>query len=801
MRIPFLIIAVISIFLLPASGSIHTGDNAMTGGEPAGKLDQYISTTSHQKLYLHFNKNSYVAGEEMWFNAYLLDAVNHLPDTAQTNIYVDLISSGGVLMERRVLLAANGTAEGDISLPLTLPDGNYYIRAYTNWMRNFDEDFFFKRYFYIENNRYDDIIPRSEVRSNRRFNRDLGRKAAEFEFAFFPEGGEMIGNVTNRVAFKAADALGRGVDAKGVVVDGNGNELVRFETIYAGMGSFELLPEPGSVYHARVSINGQRARTFELPAARRDGVAIRVERENNEILLNLSSGLSPGDHGFIDKVVLIAHTRGEVKYSETIQLVNGSAGISISEERFPAGITHFTVFSENHVPLAGRLVFVDRDDGFIFTPRVRKIEQDGEEYYALQLNVSDPDGNPVEGRFSMSVLTGNFDPPGTSANIISNVLLSSDLKGVIENPQHYFDHEKDLKTGLDHLMMIHGWRRFSWTSVLAGELPRLIHEPSSSITVAGRLIDPANDEPVAGQFIQLKVLGDNDVFTSRTTSRGRFEFGGLNYPDAFRIELSSRRLHGNHPPRIELATSDISGFDYTPNIHTREEQVTGRGSNWSRTPEAGRSPYALATGSKSSSPRQYGIPDQTIFIDRDQSTHRTIYDVLLAKAVGLQAHGNQLIFRGPSSIHLSNEPMYMVNGVQTSRATVLGMNPMEVERLELYRGTSAAAFGVRGGAGVIIAFTRQAGDRGFEDTKEYVIVGYHSPREFYSDVITNALGYSPEDRTARTILWEPGLTTGSDGADIVILPVSPGSETMKLIIEGVGTAGGLGSGEFTLEFR
>ncbi len=771
--------------------------------DPADKLAVYTRYASSQKLHLHFNKNNFKAGETMWFSAYLVNAVSHLPEEENTNLYVDLIGSDGVLMEKRVLLAENGFAEGDISLPPALPDGNYMLRAYTDWMKNFGEDFYFTRYFYISNPGYEDMIPRSDVRSNRRFNRRLSQLESDHEIAFFPEGGHLAGGVSNRVAFKAVNSLGGGVDAAGVVIDDAGNEVATFTTLHAGMGSFELVPETGRNYMARVEFgNGGRDQEFDLPAVRQDAVSLRVDPGGDVIKIVLNKGDASGGPVSRENYHIVAHTRGRVIHSTPVRIEEGTASVILSQDKFPAGITHITLFNTDGSPLAERLAFVNKDESLMIYPRVFRVEHEQQEYLALRIEVTDEEGREVDGHFSISVLAGGFDPPGSTSNILSNFLLTSDLQGLIENPQDYFDPEQGLDKELDLLMMTHGWRRFDWGEVIAGEMPELPHDPSSSLTISGRITDPAKNEPVNNHFVELKVLsGHDDTFSTRSDGRGMFVFDGFEYPDLFQVEIGSHRLAGDYPPEIELQRTQIRGYDYTPSIFTAEEQITRRGRNWNRVADAGRSPYA-ETAERSRSLQRYGVPDQTIYIDRETVTQRTVLDVLIERAQGLQLFQGQLMFRGPTSINLSSEPMFMLDGVQTGRDVVLSHSPREIERIEIFRGSSAATFGVRGGAGVIIAYTRQAGDRGFRDTRQYTINGYHSPREFYSDFITASSGAPADEGTPRTIYWDPDLLSGDDEDDnTIFLPWSENLGKMKVIIEGVGRYGGLGAGEFTIEPR
>ena len=775
---------------------------ALAAREPGEKLQQYARNAPLQKVYLHFNKDSYQAGEVMWFNSYLVNSVTHLPDTTPTNIFIDLISSSGIVMEKRVLLAENGSAKGDISLPLILPDGNYRIQAYTDPMRNFGDELYFTRYFYITNKKYEDMISRSQVGANKRFNKALQVSAEDYEIVFFPEGGEMIQGVNNRIAFKAVDALGHGLDARGTIVDQGGNELVNFNTLHSGMGSFEFKPEAGSSYRALVSFMGNRQQVFDLPGAMRNGIALRLDRENENILIGLQSGSEPDEPGFINDIYILAHTRGEIKYSEQVEFSSGRAKVVIPEKQFSPGVTQITVFSGDHKPLAERLVFIKKEDDFIFRPFVFRSEYEGDEYYGLQMEITDHAGNPAEGNFSMSILDGFDDHPVFSDNIMSNFLLTSDLEGIIEDPLFYLETGQDRGIELDHLMMTHGWRRFNWEKVLADDMPESSYLPSTGLAIRGRVTDPSKEDPVNNFQVRMRVLNEKiDVYTTRTDRRGYFIFNDLMYYDEFRVEIGSNRLPGDYPPNIELFTDDISGYKYQPNIYTREANIIQRGRDWKRTAAAGKSPYS-GSFERRPAPRRFGTPDQTIYIDREKETRNSVLEVLRARATGLQTHGNRLMFRGPGSLNLSNEPMFMLDGAQTGSDVVLRIHPREVERIEIFRGASAAIFGVRGGSGVIVVYQRRAGDPGLQDSKEYLMTGYHSPREFYSDMFTLPFADKQAEGQAGTaVYWKPDIISGRGEDNTVLFPLTQNSSKLKIIIEGMGSQGGLAAGVFMVDIQ
>jgi hypothetical protein len=761
--------------------------------EAAGMLNNYNRHLDPLKVYLHVNKNNYYAGESVWFQAYLLDGRNHLPDTSATNLYVELVSRDGELMAKRILLAEKGRAEGDIVLPYDISDGNYMIRAYTDRMRNFDEEFYYTRHLYIHNQGYANMIPRSEIRSNRRFNNRLESMHDTREIFFFPEGGEMIGGIPVKVTFKAVDGLGNGIEVKGEVLDGS--EVVAvFESDQGGIGNFEFKPDAGTDYTARVSFGGDRPQNHSLPKVLAEGTTLRVIQDEENIKIDIfSAGLSTSE----EEVLLVAHTRGEVISTTRIRLNAGEAGISLPRDRFPSGIAHLTLFSGDWVPLSERLVFIDHRDAFVFYPRVIRQTFENRDYYLLTLNVTDKDGKPVKGTFSLSVLQddgGAGGAAGSRGNILSYMLISSDLPGITHDIHNYLDPELDLSAALDNLMLTSGWRRFEWDDVLSGGMPEMEHQASSSLAISGRVMHPAGERAVPNFPVRLDIRGENGSFETRTDNNGVFLFDDLLFYDDTSIRISSDRTIAKSPPDFELYSAQITGIDYVPGIHTLPQQITRRGDEWTRTPGAGRSPLARKRDD-GISPSQYGVADQTIFID-PEPRQTSMYDILVTRVRGLN---HNLQFRGPTSMHLSNTPTYILDGSEVGQNVFLTLDPRYVQRIEVFSGPRASIFGVRGAAGAILAYSRRPGDPGMPDYEEYLIQGYHSAREFHSDLLPVHAPGNRQGVPERSLLWKTDLVTDESGNITVSMPVSTASGMLKFIVEGAGFEGGIGFGVFSVQ--
>ena len=761
------------------------------------RLETFSSFIQPQKVYLHFDKTTYYTGETIWFKGYLFSGVTHLLDERKSNLYVELINTSGDAVDMRILYVEDGLASGDIELRQGLPDGNYMVKAYTDWMKNFSEDMYFTRHIYIVNPEYENIIPRREVRRNRRFNRNIERMDGNYEVAFFPESGNFLEGVNNRVAFRVVDQLGSGQKAEGEIVDSRGNVISNVSTDFSGIGVFEFNPEEGSSYEARLTVNGSRHQSFSLPDIMDEGYTLRIDQKEGFININLNSRVSGDNELYSRELYLIGHTRGHPRFVQTIDMPDGNMEINVDENLFPSGIAHFTLFTERYRPVAERLIFINGDDELYFDTRADVTRIDGREHIELNMRVINENHEVTQGSFSLAAVTGIDDTLFPSNDIMSYLLLDSDLQGMVENPMQYIFPKPDQEVTADHLLMTYGWRRFKWENVVAEEFPEIRYEPHAGLYITGKLLDPSKDESLSNYPVRLEVKsGHNNVYTTNTMRNGNFIFDGLNYKGTFDIELSSRRLPGNYPPVMELLIDDGRDFDYEPGTFTREHKITDRGEDWERIRGLSRTNTGKLND-RPVSPQLYGVPDQTIFIDHENSADRSLFDVIRNRATGVSFDGNRLLIRGQTSVYFNNEPRFMLDGMFVTRDVFLNLYPGDVERIEIFRGTRAAIFGVRGGTGVILAYTRRPGYRGFDDVRELVMLGYHTPKEFYSDLLPS--GNTSRNSRQRTVHWDPDLVPGNDGVINVQFPVPQGADRIMVTIEGAGFYGGIGFAGFTIE--
>jgi TonB-dependent SusC/RagA subfamily outer membrane receptor len=757
----------------------------------AEKLESYYNRYPQQKVYLHLDNVAYHAGEKIWYKAYLLDAKTHKADTISKTLIVELVNSFGVTNMIQMIKLDRGFANGDFYLPDTIPEGLYQMRAYTNWMRNFGQEYFFKKDINIWNPEHSYTLYRDDKLANKKHKKQSMRKSKNIDIQFFPEGGYLVAGLESRVGFKAVNELGLGFDMEGNILDNSKKIVSSIESEHLGMGAFNFVPEAGKKYHAEVHTGDGKNYRFNLPETLASGYVLNVlENQNKQLKLSIKSSLP-------DPVVMVAcHMRGKVVYSRQVQLVNGGRVVDIPLNDAPSGILHITLFDDQREPRCERLVFVRAEDLLRIAVLKQKSEFKPREKVDINFLVTDQQNNPVEGNFSLAVSDRDLanNAADFQSGIITNLLLASDLTGRIEKPEYYFDeNNQDADDALDYLLMTQGWRRFIWNDVVNENRLAIQYPIQTGIAVHGKITKELFDRPLKDLPVTLTVVSEfNDVFVTRTDNRGRYSFDLPDYEDTIQVEITCRRKNGRKNLVIYIDDNDLPETEEIYSSYSRDMIV--KGTNRFKPPP----PEEIDT-MKVTSEGIYRTADYVLEVTDDMRTYSNVLDMIQGRIPGVQVSGNSVLIRGPSSINLSNEPLYLIDNIPVDVSAVQSMNPMDVERIEVLKGPSAAIYGSRGSNGVIAIFTIR-GSFVIKGILKFDMLGYHRPREFYSPKYGTRFDDLVEDYRT-TLYWDPDIRTDSTGFARISFYCSDVSSDFHLVIEGISKEGKIGSNEKVIQVQ
>lgn len=366
------------------------------------------------------------------------------------------------------------------------------------------------------------------------------------DLQFMPEGGHIIvGHLTN-IAFKAIAEDGKGTVITGTILDQNQKEITSFSSSYRGMGKFSLMPQPGSNYTARVRLPDNNTKDYPLPNVQNTGISLKVINQRMSDSMEVQIISSPDLQNTKNQFFLIGQSNGMPYYGASVILKQALTRVMINKDLFPSGISRFSLLDSQRRPLNERLVFIDHKDQLIIKLQSHKSSYTLRDSISIAIQVQDENGKPIQGSFSLSVTDDNRIKRDSlnENNILSSLLIDSDLKGLIETPGYYFLSEQKEKAwvDLDNLLLTQCWTGFSWPEVLEQQKP-LLFPAENEFKISGTVTNIFN-KPVANSGVILLSQKPFLFMDTLTNNEGRFTFSDFPLADTAIYMLQSRNKRG-----------------------------------------------------------------------------------------------------------------------------------------------------------------------------------------------------------------------------------------------------------------
>lgn len=481
-----------------------------------------------EKVYVQTDNNCYFVGDTLWYKAFVLRADDNKPTNMSKLLFVELLSPDGVVVERqRIVVSNKGVTCGQFALQDSLYSGYYEIRAYTRWMLNFnvthrdytldDKHLFYNNnmahdFFREWNGLYSRVLPifsKPKQKGNYDGKYMYGRPKQEVEFVdkpklkvrFYPEGGTLLEGVQNRVAFDICDNDGQALQISGSLDDGT-----KLQPAYMGRGTFLVTP------------NGQKATfkwndkewTFKLPKSHAEGVALVLDKGKAKWT---SRGVGVSAYAVM--------CRGKLYLFER----TSSTSASLAMDKLPSGVNELMLLDADAKVLASRLFFVNHDDKVKnVSVKTDKMEYKPFEPISLEVKGAEP-----KMPFAISVRDARTDDTSfDDGNMMTEMLLCSDLKGFVASPAYYFESNDEAHTkALDNLLMVQGWRRYK-------RVPILRYRPEVTLTYEGTVnkmlgVDMLTLDDVEGLDNKVSVAADGIKKAEDAVSEGAVNMTGESF--------------------------------------------------------------------------------------------------------------------------------------------------------------------------------------------------------------------------------------------------------------------------------
>ena len=722
-----------------------------------------------EKLYLQFDRPYYNPGETIWFKTYIFSA--NMPSLISKTVYADLVDEKGNIIERKMAPVVMSSAAAAFDLPSNITSSTVFVRAYTDWMLNFDSSFIYTK-----------AIPVIQVKPA------VAKKTAPKNFLqFFPEGGDLVQGIESRVAFKASDVHGLPYNVSGEIVDSKGNSIIKFSSMHDGMGYFSFKPDGTEQYKASWKDASGKIQQTILPAVKKTGYVLSVTQDASDIkfLISRPEGEVPAEA----TVTIVGQMQQQLVYMARANVSKGpTVHGSIPVEKMPAGILQLTIFSADKKPLAERIVFVNRQDYYFITDLNSPLKSfEKRKKNVIQVDVPDT----IRTNLSVSVTDAGINPRlDGEEDIFSGVLLTTDIKGYVHHPSYYFSNESDsVKNHLDLVMMTNGWRRFKWSDALAGKYPKTSHQPSDYIALNGKVNGLSKTDLVNKELSAiLEINKKQDFLNIPVGSDGSFVLEGLIFFDTAKlyyqfnndkdkiltsranIDIKSNLLnvpfsakndsnlayHSVIPPKdvwadnIALSEKNLAVLDARNKVQTLESvTVTARQKSKKDLLDEQYTTGFFSAGDA-----------YTFDVSEDMSAMGalSILNYLQGKVAGLQITGvgtqAQMSWRG-------SVPSLFLNEMSSDMSLIQNINMADVAYIKVFR---PPFFGATGGGsgGAIAVYTKKGANVYNNDVKGLdfaKIPGYNSEKEFYSpDYSQYDERHSDGDYRA-TLYWNPFILT------------------------------------------
>lgn len=470
------------IILFLCANIVYTANAQVNNDSVVARALIVGSVLPQERVYLHFDNNSYYLGDTVWFKAFVTSHNDDRPTKHSHVLYVELVAPEGYIVKTEKYKIENGSCEGSITLDPAYLSGYYEIRAYTRYMINWGKDAIFSRVFPVfdgvnEANWHIHNMCNRSRNSNRN---DYKQKKKVCNLIFYPESGHLVYDIETRVAYELTDSNGKELDYEIIILADN-KEIAKTSPSHRGKGSFKFIPRPGIEYKALVNVpNDKKRNIFNLPIIENNGVVINVTESKDSCCFVINNNYS----SYTELAFIIQH-RSSLGFYKNI--LGNKDKFAIAKEELPEGVNRAIVFN-GRTPLAERLFFVEHDSILPFDHQSARLKVSvnnkktsiihPKPYEKITIVAEREDGNPIndETEFAISITdVAGSTQTSWNYNIYSYLLLGSEIKGYIPDAGQYFDHSNvNRKNHLDLVMLTNGWTAYDWEKLTAENMNDIV---------------------------------------------------------------------------------------------------------------------------------------------------------------------------------------------------------------------------------------------------------------------------------------------------------------------------------------
>jgi len=344
------------------------------------ELDSLI--TWQERVILHIDKSIIAENSSIFFKAYLLTGPNRVRATLSKVLKVELRDKEKQIVATQYHKVEDGMTEGVLTLPKKMEEGTYTLIAFTRWMQNYGEPFYFtEKLQYVSNGT--ERIKDKQV-------------AFSPAVTFHPEGGNLVADLSNKLLFKIhSTEVTSPIHAK--IIDKNNNEVAATVSFGPSLMSTIFYPRKNENYWLKLGDQ----RSYQLPASLTSGYLLSI----NNIDPNLISIGVQATQEFLNSSIWIKGEMSGITYFEKeLKLTESSAKIDIKKQGIPFGLLTISILDEGDRLQAIRPVYIDADND-LKLDILPQHQRANEGELTFKVKVVDSKGVPVTTEVALSATT------------------------------------------------------------------------------------------------------------------------------------------------------------------------------------------------------------------------------------------------------------------------------------------------------------------------------------------------------------------------------------------------------------
>lgn len=734
--------------------SLSTATLALAQDKAEKALQKLEQSYPQEKIHLLFNKDYYVAGENLWFKSFVFEGYNR--SNISTSLFVELYDSSKKLVDKKMISLLKGEGSGSFLLSSTLKEDVYFVRAYTTWMTNFSEDFNYLQPITVYN-------PESSQKLN--INTD-----ASWTATLHPESGTFVDGIKTKFAVRLHS---KGITPSkwgGFVSDTDNSDIpiVNFTGFDQNVGSFSINPQAGKNYQVNLQDETGKKVSINLPPVSSTGINLQVESTNTAVKYSiLSKNISADSQPY----KILGTINNVLVYKANINKMNEVQSALIPANKLINGVLQLTLFDSKENVVAQRLCFVQ--------PYLLNIKKPN---LTSNLNTSERAKNSLTIEKNANYKGYNIivtDPESSSSedenSVLSTLWLTGDFTSHISRPSQYFtkSHQSE---ALDALLISEKWNRFDLNNIMLGNYPLIKNKPESHISYKGKVV--SQGRPAANAYLNL-IFKMPDVGMTfhqvKTDASGLFSLNNLVFDDTvtFSYQLNSSDKAAVNSTQVYFQP-DFSFVPLTKKLPESGIKLTQRIPDKKLNKEL-RSPML-----KNANEMVFD------FVHENKGFGNiNVLKWLQGRVPGLQIYsqgGNTIATMRGGQVQIFLDEM-KIEGSQIAMISV-----SDVAMIKVIRGSFSGSS--NGGSGAILIYTRRGGSAGYPDDtnfttlKEIKLKGYDKEEPFNNNIYESIETQSLTKDSRSTLYWNPFLPKDDKEPTTVNFYNNDSAKEFKVIIIG-----------------